>query len=489
MKKCASCSKDLPDAALHCVFCGAKQAPAPTSSTAANAKTVMGNYSASDMIAALKAGGTLPSAAAITPPPAAPVVGTPPVQPPRNASGPTPAPYAPPQAVQSPYAPAPVRPAPPATPPMIRPPAPPAVSTPSSGPPSMPPPLAHGVPVADSAAKTVMAQAPVIPQSPAVAAAIAQGPTGQGAGPSAWQPPAASAPAPAAVTAPSTPSTPDPEPVAPPYLASQTAARAGRPVEPWNQTLRMVMFIFGVLAIAYMAIPKSIDPLQFALFGIIENEGTAKIEPILVGAIGVLGLLFSFIPMPTMPRGLLAGVLGLAYAIVPTILKGLDTDIPWQALAIPGAMIFLIPGLVLRSEYKDSLLPRILVTLGALGLLATLLVPVNDNLPLIGLVEAVIDGDLEHKIAALLGLLVAVMAVLSLLVWLPAPSGGGAKVFAWFFILFPLFEHIYKVLYTEDVVNLITATPAQIFVGWAPAAAAFAFLGYGMATVLGKSLE
>ena len=29
MKKCASCTKDLPEAALHCVFCGAKQPPAP----------------------------------------------------------------------------------------------------------------------------------------------------------------------------------------------------------------------------------------------------------------------------------------------------------------------------------------------------------------------------------------------------------------------------------------------------------------------------
>ena len=29
MKKCASCSKDLPEAALHCVFCGAKQAAVP----------------------------------------------------------------------------------------------------------------------------------------------------------------------------------------------------------------------------------------------------------------------------------------------------------------------------------------------------------------------------------------------------------------------------------------------------------------------------
>ena len=63
MKKCASCTKDLPDAALHCVFCGAKQAPAPAAQPAM-AKTVMGSYSASDMIAALKAGGTLPSGAA-----------------------------------------------------------------------------------------------------------------------------------------------------------------------------------------------------------------------------------------------------------------------------------------------------------------------------------------------------------------------------------------------------------------------------------------
>ncbi|HEY0251147.1 MAG TPA: hypothetical protein VGC41_06450, partial [Kofleriaceae bacterium] len=29
MKKCASCTKDLPEAALHCVFCGVKQPPAP----------------------------------------------------------------------------------------------------------------------------------------------------------------------------------------------------------------------------------------------------------------------------------------------------------------------------------------------------------------------------------------------------------------------------------------------------------------------------
>ena len=49
VKKCASCTKDLPDAALHCVFCGAKQPPAPATAGGV-AKTVLGSYQASDVI-------------------------------------------------------------------------------------------------------------------------------------------------------------------------------------------------------------------------------------------------------------------------------------------------------------------------------------------------------------------------------------------------------------------------------------------------------
>ena len=48
MKKCASCTKDLPDAALHCVFCGAKQPPAPAVQQGL-AKTAFG-YSANEVL-------------------------------------------------------------------------------------------------------------------------------------------------------------------------------------------------------------------------------------------------------------------------------------------------------------------------------------------------------------------------------------------------------------------------------------------------------
>ena len=89
MKKCVSCVKDLPDAALHCVFCGAKQppvgpaaSPPPGGPAAAppqglQAKTVMG-WQAADVLAGLQGKPTLvPGAQMAGPPPAAPPAGAP----------------------------------------------------------------------------------------------------------------------------------------------------------------------------------------------------------------------------------------------------------------------------------------------------------------------------------------------------------------------------------------------------------------------------
>ena len=39
---------------------------------------------------------------------------------------------------------------------------------------------------------------------------------------------------------------------------------------------------------------------------------------------------------------------------------------PWQTLVPMVGMLLLIPGLLVRSEYRDALLPRILVTIGVI---------------------------------------------------------------------------------------------------------------------------
>src|SRR6185295_11951654 len=59
VKKCASCTKDLPDAALHCVFCGAKQPPAPAVQPGL-AKTAFGYSSNEQMKPPPRAGGSAP---------------------------------------------------------------------------------------------------------------------------------------------------------------------------------------------------------------------------------------------------------------------------------------------------------------------------------------------------------------------------------------------------------------------------------------------
>ena len=75
VKKCSNCSKDLPEAALHCVFCGAKQAAAPAVQPGV-AKTAFG-YSANEVMAQL--GQQQPQQGGY--------------QPPRPQSGPQPQPY------------------------------------------------------------------------------------------------------------------------------------------------------------------------------------------------------------------------------------------------------------------------------------------------------------------------------------------------------------------------------------------------------------
>src|SRR3954469_22156068 len=49
-KRCAHCSKDIPQAAAHCVFCGQKQRGPAAASPPAEAKTIMG-YSVQDVLA------------------------------------------------------------------------------------------------------------------------------------------------------------------------------------------------------------------------------------------------------------------------------------------------------------------------------------------------------------------------------------------------------------------------------------------------------
>jgi hypothetical protein len=389
VKKCASCAKDLPEAALHCVFCGAKQ-PAPAVQPAA-AKTAFG-YSANEVMQELNRPRTAPR----------------PAQPshPQPATAATV--FAPPKGSA------------------VIPPQPPAIGTPAA-PPGM----------------GIHARQQITPQ-----------------------------PLPAAP---------------PPYLASQTAARAGHPIDPWKSSLRRWMVVFGALTLAAFVTPLESDPITFHWDTIVHGEGLTKLPPLIMGAVGVLSVLVGALPMPAAARGVLAAMLGLAGAFVPLFVGGMPR---WQDLVPFVGMSILIPFLLVRNEYTDSLLPRVLITIGVGALLLPYLLPTDDGLPLVNSVKALIEQSGTAKLQPALNLGLLVIAVMSLLTWMPGPATGGATVFAWLLVLWStLILHVGSLVIGGNIPDAIQSSPYLATMEWAPHAAYFVLGGYGLATVIGKQLE
>jgi len=263
------------------------------------------------------------------------------------------------------------------------------------------------------------------------------------------------------------------------------------------------MFIWGGALIAAFMVPVTTKPdVGFMFQAIIDGEGAQKLIPLIMAAIGLLSIVLAAIPTSPSPRGLIAGLLGLTGILVPELLflskgeMGLG-----QIMHIVGlvGVITIVPGLLLRSEYQDSIMPRIMVTIGALCVLATMVVPQHDNIPLVAAFEAVIDAPGKAKIGGILMLGPALLALLSLLAWLPAPGGGGAKVFAWLWIVWAAVV-LYTVLLVEgNIGSQVERSPYTTLVSWvaglpglpviALGSAYLALAGFGLATVFGKKLE
>jgi hypothetical protein len=535
VKKCASCSKDLPDAALHCVFCGAKQAPAPAVQPGL-AKTAFG-YSANEVMQQLgnpppaqaprahsPSQGASPSAKTVMvdasafspaqpvsqPPTQNPAFaatafsGTPPATapdagfgqaPPGAGGGPSGYGGAPSDAPPSPGYGGP----PAASPGYGRAPAasPGSGGAPSAGYGGPPPNVGYG---GAPSAGYGGSPAPRYGGPPAPNVGYGGAPAGGGFGGAPGAGPAAPGNAGyggaagglgahgggMGIHSPPQP-TPSPLPVAqpPPYLASQTAARAGRPVEPWRDSLRFMMFVWGALALASFATPLSVDPLAFNWDAIIDGAGVAKLPPMLWAAVGLLSIAVAAIPMPTLPRGIIAAALGLAGSLVPAFLGGMP---PWQALLPMIGLLTLIPGLLVRNEYTDSLLARVLVTIGVVATLAPLLIPSHGSIPLVGIFKGLIDAPGEAKVTYILQITMVVLVVMSLLVWMPGPASGGAKVFAWAIILFTVVEFFIALLVGGGIGDMISKAPGMLVV-WAPLVTYIVLVGYGVATIIGKQLE
>jgi hypothetical protein len=192
-----------------------------------------------------------------------------------------------------------------------------------------------------------------------------------------------------------------------------------------------------------------------------------------------------------MPRG-----------VAGTILKLLIASLPVAGLVI------LIPSLFVRNEYRDSSLPRILITVGVVATLLPLLLPVNGALPLVELFKMAINAPGSAKLLVILILAQIALVVLSLLAWMPSPASGGAKLFAWLLILSPVGIFVGFLVVTGMIENIPDSPGAALAwiygstgslaagkgemgmpLGFGFGAAYAVLIGYGLATVIGKKLE
>ncbi len=499
MKKCASCSKDLPEAALHCVFCGAKQAPVPAAAPSPHAKTAFG-YSANEVMQQL--GNQAPQAQPQYEQPRAqrpsqvPGYGPPNLDvdaatvlvPQSGGSGGTAQPgYGAPQnqgygAPQDQGYGAPQN---------------PGYGAPQNPGYGAPQNQGYGAPAPYSPPAAAPYGAPQnqgyggAPQNPGYGA-----PQNQGYG--APQPgygspsPGYGAPAPMG-TGPMgggmgihSPPQPTPPGLPNAYLGSSRGAQAGRPIEPWKDSLKFMMLVWGAVALATFATPAHVDPMGFMWDVIIHAPGKMKVIPLIWAVAGVLSIACALIPLESLPRGLVAAVLGLAGLLSPIFVLGAMP--PWQVLVPMIGMLSLIPGLFLRHEYTESIVPRVMVTVGVVCVLVPYLIPESGHIPLVDLFKGVIEAPGEAKVMYLLEVLKIVLVCMTLLAWMPGPATGAGKIFAWALILYPVAVFVVTLLIGGHIGDIAGKSPAKL-VAWAPGVVYSVLLGYGLATVVGKQLE
>jgi hypothetical protein len=280
-----------------------------------------------------------------------------------------------------------------------------------------------------------------------------------------------------------------PVPVAPtwslpsPAQPAWTPLAAYAPVEPWQDTLRVVCALFGLLLVALFLAPRSFDPLVFG-WAVLQGELSASIlAAVAVAAFGLLAAVLALLPASTAARALVAAVAGTG-AIVSDAATWSEFD--WRLLAHAAGVLAAAAGLLIRARYRTSMLARLATTAGVLAILAPYLVPEADQVPLLVNAKALGQASGLQIVAPLLVLLVALAAVVSLIaVWLPPTISAAGTALAWLLLVAPvaitaapLFEHP----------ELFARGPAA---GYLPVTvlATRALGAYGLAALAGKLLE
>ena len=324
------------------------------------------------------------------------------------------------------------------------------------------------------------------PQSPTLPSAHAPGSSPHAFGPAPYGPGTYGPPPgpPGPFGGPAGPPAPAPLPVAPTWNSGPMAQPAWTPLasyapfEPWQRAVRIVCLVFGLLLVVTFLAPRSFDPLVFG-WAVLESRLSAGvIAAVAVSSLGLLAAVLALLPVSTAARATVAAAAGVgaevtAIAVAPAF--------EWRLAAYVFGVLLVAAGMLLRAQYRASMVARVTTTAGALSLLLPHVVPVADQIPLVTTARALGETAGIHILAPIIILAVALAAIIALVVvWLPPTVSAAGTVLAWTMLALPV-----GLLADPDILG----RDPQGGYFLASVLATRVLGAYGLASLAGKALE
>jgi hypothetical protein len=301
----------------------------------------------------------------------------------------------------------------------------------------------------------------------------------------------------ASVEAPTRPSRPS-QPHPPPLPPNLPAAAGQWRIEPVTiagpgpvRSLRRLLVVSGLIFVACLLVPWSwTSPVVFSWDAISASGSlSTKALPLVLAAGSLLALFTGVLPVAKSGRAAASLVIGAASLLAVTINSDtilVTIEPSWWRVAVDAIGIAAASTGLLLRWYHPALVPaRLLCTIGCVALLATHLIPIGGETPLVLTWRALGHGGAARALA-IVHAAIFVLALASLVAWWPAPRKAGTLVLAWIAIALPIAVSI--VLWVPDAhrFDALLASPVDTLLAPIAATTWWAMLAYGAAALVAR---
>ncbi len=200
--------------------------------------------------------------------------------------------------------------------------------------------------------------------------------------------------------------------------------------EPGRGLMRLLMTLGGLCLLGLFLVPW--DGERF--FWQQRITGLGFVFRLFLAAGGVVFLAGALIPIPYGLRALVAFLVGLTPVVLAKVIELKSSSMgPEQVLGLLllTILVLLPAALFHRGRVGGTVLGRVLVVIGVVGVLAFLMVPRGAGMPMVLTFRALSNvSNATQAVGAALPLVLLLFGVLSMLAFMPARGSGLASVWA-----------------------------------------------------------